>query len=336
MLRGCLLMALLAAGCDAASSSPPTQPLPDAATPPSPDAATPDALAMPDGAPPQPETTHRVPIAFAGSLQNPCWSPASDRLAFTRFAGGYNGGQSGIAVVARAGGSASVVIDDGAQNVGLPGCWNGTSNKIVYSSDVVDTDEVWIINPDGTGAHRVTHRSGAQAFEPSLSPDGQQVVFESHPQGVSTQGTIWKIRVDGSGLTQLTRSADDREPNWAPAGDRILFQSLRSGNWDIWTMATDGSDLVDVTHSVAEDTDASWSPDGRFIVYSSNEGGLNLAALFVIPAAGGAPVRVTQTNRYEGAPAWSPDGRAIAFESSTGDPDGSAGTEIWIAPAPPL
>src|SRR5215470_3716327 len=221
VLRGSLVLAVLAGGCDSAASAPAMQPPPDAAMP-----DTPDALGMPDAAPP-PETTHRVPIDFSGSLQNPCWSPSSDRLAFTRFASGYNNGQSGIAVVARAGGSASVVIDDGAQNVGLPGCWNGASNKIVYSSDVVDTDEVWIINPDGTGAHRVTHRPGSQAFEPSLAPDGQQIVFESHPQGVSTQGTIWKIHTDGTNLVQLTRGADDREPNWSPAGDRILFQSLR-------------------------------------------------------------------------------------------------------------
>jgi TolB protein len=176
------------------------------------------------------------------------------------------------------------------------------------------------------------------------------IVFESHPEGVSTQGSLWKVRTDGTMLTQLTDgSGDDREPNWSPAGNSIVFQSMRSGNWDIWTVDTQGGNAFNVTQSSSqggnafnvtqssyEDTDASWSPDGTRIVYSTDTGSLLYSALFVINANGGTPVRVRPTsNVYEGAPSWSPDGRWIAFETSPGNPDGSPGTTIAIAAAPP-
>src|SRR5262249_49132901 len=103
---------------------------------------------------------------------------------------------------------------------------------------------------------------------------------------------------------------------------------------DIWTIEPDGSDLFDVTQSPAQDTDASWSPDGARIVYSSDEGGLDLAAVFVIPRNGGTPTRVSTRDAYCGAPAWSPHSPWIASETPPGDPDSSAGATIAILAAP--
>jgi TolB protein len=224
-----------------------------------------------------------------------------------------------------------------AISVNLPGsCW--VAGRIVYSTDEFDDrDEIYLVDAAGGTPQRVTDRPGFAAFEPSLSPDGAWVVFESHVLDVEGDGALFKVRSDGSELTMLTDgSTDDRQPNWSPAGDRILFQShLRvPGNIDIYTMDVDGGGVQRVTDSSAEDTDASFSPDGTRIVYSSNEGDLPNANLFVISTAGGAPVRASISEGYDGAPSWSPDGRWLAFESSAGDPDGSAGTELWIVPAP--
>jgi len=211
------------------------------------------------------------------------------------------------------------------------------SYALMLTSDVVDRDEVWVVSPDGAAPPtRVTDRPGAVAFEPTFSPDGAWIAFESHPEGSDGDGSIWRVRTDGTGLVALTDgTGDDRQPNWSPAGDRILFQSsARSGNWDVWTMDPDGGTLANVTASAAEDTDASWSPDGAWIVYSSDEGALALANLWARPSGGGPPVRVTRSAGYDGAPAWSPDGGRIAFEATPADPDGSSGAVLFVVPAP--
>ncbi len=69
-------------------------------------------------------------------------------------------------------------------------------------------------------------------------------------------------------------------------GNKIVFQSNRDGNWEIYTMNSDGTDLRNITNDPADDTDPSWSPDGTKIVYASTRGGLDEPEIFVINAAG--------------------------------------------------
>jgi TolB protein len=97
-------------------------------------------------------------------------------------------------------------------------------------------------------------------------------------------------------------------------------------------MSADGTGRRRVTTGAGDKTDASFSPDGQWIVYSSDQG-IEYASLFVIPAQGGEAIRVTDYDGYDGAPSWSGDGR-IVFESCPGDPDGSAGTTLWVIDAP--
>jgi len=100
-------------------------------------------------------------------------------------------------------------------------------------------------------------------------------------------------------------------------------------------MAVDGSGLRQVTVASSSDTDASWSPDGRQIVYSSDYEGLPTPNIFVISADGGTPTRVTHdTANEDGAPSWSPDGQWIAFESHAGQ-DEDTPASLWRIAAPP-
>lgn len=273
-------------------------------------------------------------ISLRGSLQNPCWSPDGREIVFTRFSDGYNAGLSDLFVVAAGGGMPRRLTDLEAQSVNLPGaCWS-RAGRIVFVSDTEDRDEVWVADP-GDGLRRLTDRPGLVAFEAALSPDGLRIVLESHPEGVDGRASLWTMRLDGTGLTQLTDgSGDDRQPNWSPRGDLIVFQSQRAGSWDLWLMAPNGGGPRRLTTTDAEDTDASFSPDGRFVVYSSDQGG-DFGDLHVIAVDGGEPLRVRHGPGYAGAPAWSPDGRWIAFETApVDDPDGTSGTTLAIIAAP--
>lgn len=284
-----------------------------------------------------------VPISTTGSLQNPCFSPDGSQIVFTRFRKGYNTGFSDIMLVGVAGGTPVTLSTVQAQNVNLPGsCWDATTDQIVFTADPDDGDQIYVVPATGGTARQVSHFTDKVAWEPSFSPDGQWIAFEAHsaanPDG--TPGTIWKIRADGTSPMPLTFDGNDnREPNWSPRGDLIVFQSLRSGSrWNLYTIAPDGSGLSRVTTQPGEQTDASFTPDGRYVVYSSDADTLDQAGLWAAPIGGSStPIRIgAGRTSYDGAPSVSRDGQWIVFETLGGAPDGSAGTKIAILPMPPL
>jgi len=279
----------------------------------------------------QPDQGGEVELLLAPTLpasaQNPAFSPDGRFLLFTLFHEGYNQGPAGIYKLSLEDGAVVPLLDEpDRDSVNLPGSsWNAPAGLITFASDREDIDEIWTMTDEGDSLFRVTRHDSRQYFiEPSFSPDGRLIVFEvdmETPGGVQ-RGSVWRVASDGSGLTQLSGgtggSTDDRQPNWSPIGDRILFQRRLppSDDWDLYTMSIDGEDVQKVTGTPSSDTDASWSPDGRWIVYSSDYGGLTYPNIFIIRAEGGEPIRVTRDGNHEhGAPSWSPDGRWIAFEA---------------------
>jgi len=280
------------------------------------------------------------------SSQNPAFSTTGDTIIFTLFDEGYNCGPAALYLMCPGEEPFLLLEDYDVDNVNLPGaCWNGVVDKITFASDREDIDEIWTINSDGSAPFRVTHHLPPNYFtEPSFSPDGEWIVFEETQDTTEEEeyNSIWKIRADGTELTRLTNGpaggTDDRQPNWSPIGDRILFQRHIPGsdNWDIFTMAPDGSDIQQVTTDPSSDTDASWSPDGLWIVHSTDYGALEHPSIFVISAAGGTPIRITNDpNSEDGAPSWSPDGNWIVFESHIASDEDSP-SALWRIRTPDL
>ena len=282
------------------------------------------------------------------SAQNPAFSPDGQTILFTLFHKGYNVGPAGLYFLSVNERRRTVWMDDPDQdNVNSPGAsWNAVTGRITFASDRSGTEQIWLALFDGRDLTRVTHRDELPPYllEPSISPDGQWIVFEAARAAPNDQrqGSLWRVRPDGSGLMQLTDGpsggTDDRQPNWSPVGDRILFQRRIPGrdNWSLWTIASDGTNTRRVSLSLSGATDASWSPDGRWIVYSSDAGQLPAPNLFVIAAAGGEPLRLTHDAHHgDGAASWSPDGKWIAFESYRfGGQESPA--SLWRIAAPPL
>ena len=310
--------------------------------------------AVPPLPPPAPAFTYETRADAAARLtdppndasdQNAAFAPDGARLVFTRFDNGYNIGPAAVFLLDPATGQITrLTPEEDQDNVNLPGsAWNAVLDRIVFASDRGEADDIWRIAPDGADFSPITAHDGPPWYiEPSWSPDGAWLVFEAdnNVPDDRQQGSIWKVRADGSELTVLTDGpgggVDDRQPNWSPAGDRILFQRHDPGSedWDIYTMTPDGSDIRQVTTQPSSDTDASWSPDGRFIVYSSDYGDLPVPNIFIIAVEGGTPIRVTFDNENEdGAPSWSPDGRFIAFESHPGQ-DEDTPSRLWRIAAP--
>lgn len=113
------------------------------------------------------------------------------------------------------------------------------------------------------------------------------------------------------------------------AQERIAYNSFASGNSDIWSMKTDGSDPRQLTTNTAGDGDPSFSPDGSKIAFVSSRDGNN--EIYVMNADGTNQQRLTSNTVIDQDPSWSPDGSKIIFVSFrdssadvfTMNPDGS-------------
>ena len=277
----------------------------------------------------------KLEINLPGSIQNPAFSPNGKSIVFTHFRNGYNKPPSDLYTYNLETKELKGLVVDGNSNVNLPGeCWNNATKLIVFSSERETNDQIYYITESGkTGDEiQVTNRTDSVAFEPTFSPDGQWIVFESHKLDEEENGVITKYKLDGSSAyINLTPQGDDcKQPNWSPAGDKILYQKEENGQWDIWIMNTDGSNKVKITNFPGSKTDAAFTHDGEYIVFSMENDDTEYANIYKYPVSGGSAVRLTDYSGYDGAPSISPDGTKLIFESTNEDPDNSDGAALWL------
>jgi TolB protein len=273
----------------------------------------------------RPDGASRIPIALDGSFQNAAWSPSGAQIVFTRFRGrGYNKGPADILIFDLQQAAVRNLIFDGRTNVTQPGStWNARTDQIVFSSTRKEHDEIFTIRSDGrrSSLKQLTSDEEYAAYEPSMSPDGQAVVFEAHIVGDRSNGIIRRVSVGSLKTEDITESDEDgdcRQPNWSPAGDAIVYQKRKEkGPWDLWIYDLRTKEHRQLTEGKGDKTDATFSPDGRWVVYSADNSRLPEAKLFAINIHGGEPIQITHGDGYDGAPSWSPDGKSIVFESPT-------------------
>ena len=173
------------------------------------------------------------------------------------------------------------------------------------------------------------------ASRATVAPAVDTIAFQSN-RTVDGSFEIFSVRVDGSGLIQLTDGRGTAmAPDWSPDGTRIAFDAARDGEADdIYTMNNDGTDVRRLTDDPARDRDPSWSPDGTRIAFVSERDGNR--EIYVMGADGSNQVRLTDEPEYDDHPDWGPDGRIVfASRRDVGDwdlflidPDGSGLTRV--------
>lgn len=115
-------------------------------------------------------------------------------------------------------------------------------------------------------------------------------------------------------------AADKQRPAATTPRAKIAFASDRDGNFEIYTMDADGSNLSRLTEDLGEDRQPAWSPDGTRLAFVSSRDGN--AEIYVMNADGSSPTRLTTNDASDLAPTWSPDGASIVFVSNrTGNDD---------------
>src|SRR5689334_2636384 len=100
---------------------------------------------------------------------------------------------------------------------------------------------IWTMNADGTNQKLV--EDYFIGGDPSLSPDGQRIVFTCGADGPTE---ICAVDAAGGAVSMLTATGDNTSPAFSPDGQKVAFVSRRGGSADIYVMAADGSGVTQV------------------------------------------------------------------------------------------
>lgn len=205
-----------------------------------------------------------------------------------------------------------------------------------YAWDYDENMDIFAARRDGSGVRRLTSAPGYDA-EASYSPDGKLIAFTSLRSAYPTNslsaeaqrrfatdpayfGDIYLMNADGSDQRRLTRTPGyDGGPFFSPDGQRIIWRRFEENGAvaDIYTMALDGSDVRRITDFKSMSWAPYFHPSGQYIIFASNKFGFSNFELFVVDADGKhEPVRVTQTDGFDGLPVFSPDGAKLAWTSN--------------------
>lgn len=204
------------------------------------------------------------------------WSPDGSRVAYE---------SGGKIVVSNRDGTAARSIA-----VGLQPAWSPDGHRIAFVK--VNVDGLWLVNPDGSGEHRVTT---SRDRDPAWSPDGGKLVTARWSSGG------WSVTVmdaDGSGARAL---AEGYKPTWSPDGESVAYTRHDRDDEELRVVRADGTGDRSLTANLVNDYSPDWSPDGSRIVFVrgpllDEEG---KGELYTLALEGGAETRITTTQPLE-------------------------------------
>ena len=247
----------------------------------------------------------------------PAYSPTGEQIVIAAT--------PGLHIMDADGAGPRTLFDAGGKLTVFPS-WSPDGKHIVFSMGAFfdrprKPGQVAMINADGSGLRMLTEGEASSGF-PSWAPDGKRIVYRVAGKG--EQGLRILSLEDGK-VTKLTTEYDNFSA-WSPRGDLIAFTSFRDGDFEIYTIRPDGSGVRKLTNTRGNDAHLVWSPDGKWIVFSSSRKGWKEEAMLLdngpqpygelfVMREDGSNVRQLTDNQWEDATAaWLPRVRVQSSE----------------------
>lgn len=190
------------------------------------------------------------------------WSPDGKHLAFGSSAAGLTGplgvihAPSDIYVANADGTDARRLTFSGGLNA--EPAWSPDGRSILFVSDRDGPYQVWVMDANGGDQHPLT--SLGQNGAPAWSPDGSHIVFHSErdfPGGY--RSAIYVMDADGSDQHRLV-AGEGGWPSWSPDGHWIVYAGGPRGQWELYVVHPDGSELTRITSNDSHEISPAWAP----------------------------------------------------------------------------
>ncbi len=205
-----------------------------------------------------------------------------------------------------------------------------------YVWPIYNSYQIYTAKPDGSDLEQLTHANGYNA-EATITRDGRHIVFTSTRDG---DLDIYTMDADGGNVKRLTNELGyDGGPFWSYDGTKIVYRAehpktpeeikdykdlfsaglIRPGNLELWMMNADGSNKHQVTHNGAANFAPYWLPDGKRIIFASNQADPKNGRdfdLYVINEDGTNQERITFHPDFDGFPMFTSDGKRLVWASN--------------------
>ena len=172
----------------------------------------------------------------------------------------------------------------------------------VAINDATRRSDLWTYDSENGTKARLTTTS--HNLEPVWTPDGTRITF-------SGGGAIEELPADGSGSREVLLPRDQTSyPNsWSPDGRNLLFHTVEVTGGRLWVLPRGGEPRPLVTGPFRESHSA-FSPDGKWVAYTSNQSGRDEVYVARFPDLGG---KVTVSTDGGAFPRWSHNGRELFY-----------------------
>jgi dipeptidyl aminopeptidase/acylaminoacyl peptidase len=277
-----------------------------------------------DGGVPERLTTGREPAPFWEDIE-PRLSPDGRTVAY--------GDKGHVWLVASAGGPPRRLVEGGSP------VWID-DGRLVISVERDDTTRLAVVDSADAWPRRLATEHGnlvvhGDEREAAVSPDGTEVAYTFTPREDLNRSEIRVASLQSGAVRALTGTPrlHDREPNWSPDGQRVLFASERSGFYELHLVNADGSAEHQLTSSGADHSETEWHPDGVPVL--AVRGRRNRFDIVMVSPDDGSAEVVEEGGTWS-SPHFAADGRIVAaYEGHATPPElRFAGSGQLHSPAP--
>jgi len=226
----------------------------------------------------------------------PRWSPDGKKIVYNSYK--HGGPMLYLKNIA----SGSVRRLSGRSGLNIGASWAPNGKEIALTMSHGGNPDIFTIDLQGKILKQLVKHWGIDV-SPAFSPDGDKIAFVSNRSG-SPQ--IYILDIGQGRVERLTYEGRyNTSPSWSPRNE-IAFASMKEGRFDICTMDVAGGRLRRLTENGGgNNEDPCWSPDGRYIVFSSNRDGRY--HIYIMNSNGQNQRRITPGKGNQTAPSWAPE-----------------------------